>query len=133
MKNFYKKKQTQKYYICGDLNIDVNPMNCCNNASTYTQMVASNRAYLLMDKPIRITNTSQTFIDHIITNDTISITYPIIFLSDITDHYPVACVLTNSIYEQKNKHCEQPIYYRDMSYFKKDDVNAELQRLMTEF
>ena len=45
----------------------------------------------------------------------------------------MACVLTNSRHEQKNKHCEQPIYYRDMSHFKKDDFFAELQRLMTEF
>ena len=28
--------QTQKYCICGDLNIDVNPVKCCNNASNYT-------------------------------------------------------------------------------------------------
>ena len=45
----------------------------------------------------------------------------------------MACVLTNSRHEQKNKHCEQPIFYRDMSHFKKDDFVAELQRLMTEF
>ena len=70
MKNFYKTKQTQKYEICSNPNIDVNPMNCCNNASTYTQMVASNGAYSLIDKPTRITNTSQTVIDHIITHDT---------------------------------------------------------------
>ena len=110
-------------------------MNCCNNASTYTQMVASNGAYLLIDKPTRITNPLQTVIDHISTNDTTSIIHPIIFSSDITDHYPVACVglLSNSRHEQKNKHCEQPIYYRDMSHFKKDDFAAELQRLMTEF
>ena len=98
----FQKKQTQKYYIHSDLNIDVNPMNCCSNASTSTQMVASNGAYSLIDKPTHITNTSQTVIDHIITNDTTSIIYPIIFLSDITDHHPVACVLTNGRHEQKN-------------------------------
>ena len=68
-------------------------MNCCNNASTYTQMVASNGAYSLIDKSTRITNTSQTVIDHIIINDKTSIINPIIFLSDITDHYPGASVL----------------------------------------
>ena len=73
-------------------------------------MVASNGAYSLIDNLTRITNTSQTITDHITTNDTTSIIYPIIFFSDIIDHYPVACVLKNNRHEQKNKLCEQPIY-----------------------
>ena len=58
--NFLQNNQTQKYYICGDLNIDVNSRSCCINASTYAQMVACNKANSLIDKPTRITNTLQT-------------------------------------------------------------------------
>ena len=54
-------------------------------------------------------------------------------MSDITDYYPVTCVLTNNRHEQKNKHCEQPIYYRDMSHFRKEGFTVELKRLMAEF
>ena len=61
-------------------------------------MVVSIGAFSLIGKPTRMTNTSQTFTDHILTNDTTNIIYPIIFLSEITDHYPVACVLTKLIY-----------------------------------
>ena len=86
-----QNNNTQKYYICNDLNIDINPMNCSNNASTHSQMVASNGAYSLTDKSIRITNTSKTIIAHVITNDNRSIIlYPFIFLSVITDQYPMA-------------------------------------------
>ena len=45
----------------------------------------------------------------------------------------MACVLTNNRQEQKNKHCQQAIYYKDMSNFKKDNFNVEFQRLMTDF
>ena len=68
-------------------------MNCGNNASTCIQMVASNEAYYsIIHKPTRITTASQTIIDLIITNDVTTITYLIIFLSDITDCCPMACV-----------------------------------------
>ena len=64
-------------------------MNCCNDASTFSQMIAGNGAHSFIDKRTSNTNTgtSQTVIDDIIKNDTTSIVYPA-----ITDHYPVAHV-----------------------------------------
>ena len=33
-------------------------------------------------------------IDHIVTNDSTHVIYPIIFPSDLTDHYSIACCVT---------------------------------------
>ena len=72
-------------------------MNCGSNTSNHTQMVASNGAFSLIDKFTRMTNTPQTIIDRIITNETTNIMYSTIF------------------------------YYSDMGHFRKDYFNAGLQ------
>ena len=51
-------------------NVEVIQLICTR---VYTQMVASNGAFSLIDKPTRITNTSQTIIDHRVTNDATSV------------------------------------------------------------
>ena len=56
----------------------------------YLNTISSNGAYSLIDKPTRVTNVSQTTIDHIVTNDLMHVMHPIIFLSDIASHYPIA-------------------------------------------
>ena len=100
-------KPKQKYYICGDINIDVNPINFSNHATSYMQVIASIGAFLIIGKPTRVTNFSKTTIDHIISNDVDNVIYPGIFLSDITDHYPIACIVSNrnndhSLNKQRN-------------------------------
>ena len=59
-------------------------------------MLASNGAFLLIDKPTRMFGEPRTLIDHIVTNDTSNIIYPCMFFSDISDHFPVACLVANN-------------------------------------
>ena len=54
-------------------------------------MLNSNGVYSLIDKPTRVTGSSVTIIDHILTNDTSNIIYPCMFLSEISDQFPVGC------------------------------------------
>ena len=81
----------RKYYIIGDFNIDVNTSDVANNSVQFLNMLSSNEAFSLIDKPTRVTgNSSRTiFVDHILTNDTSNIIPSCIFLSDISDHFPM--------------------------------------------
>ena len=61
----------------------------------YLNTIFSNGAYCFIDKSTRVTNVSQTTLDHFVTNYLTHILYPfILFLSDLTDHYSNACRVT---------------------------------------
>ena len=87
----------------------------------YVNTFSSNGAYSLINKPTQVTNVLQTTIDHIVTNDSMHVIYPVIFLSDLTDHYPIACRVTrdpnrtNLKIKLDNHYC-----YRDTGQFNCD-------------
>ena len=66
-------------------------------------MLASNGAFLLTDKPTRIFGETRTRIDHIITNDTCNVIYLCVFLGDISDHFPVACLVAHNSCSKKGR------------------------------
>ena len=86
-----KMNSKHKYYILGDININVSNMSSTQStySDAYLNMLTSNEAFLLIDKPTRVTNTSGSIIDHIITNDNNNILYPCIIRSGLTDHIPL--------------------------------------------
>ena len=84
---------THKYYIIGDINIDVNTSYISNNSTLFLNMLNRNRIYSLIDKPTCVTGSLSTTKDHILTNDTSNIIYPCIFLSEIRNHFPVGCLV----------------------------------------
>ena len=123
-----KRGSTSKYYIVGDFNINVNPTNSSESSNNYLNMLASNGAFLLIDKPTRMFGETRTLIDHIITNDPSNIIYPCVFLSDISDHFPVACFVANNYSSKKGRsHINKVSYsYRNMSRFDIEQFRLEL-------
>ena len=92
----------QKHHTLGDndININVNNMSSIHSidSDTYSidlSMLISNGALLLIDKPTIVTNTSNSIIDHIITNDNNNKLCPCISRSGLTDHFLVACFVAN--------------------------------------
>ena len=71
-----------KYYIIGNFNTDVNTNDISNNSALFLNMLNSNGVYPLIDKPTRVTGSSSTTQDHILTKDNSNIIYPCIFLSE---------------------------------------------------
>ena len=100
----------------------------------YLNTIFSNGAYSLINKPTRVINVSQTTIDHIVTNDSTHVIYPVIFLSDLTDHYPIACCVTrepnrtNLKIKPDNHYC-----YRDTGQFNCDWFRMELEEAFEAF
>ena len=56
-------------------------------------ILSSNVAFPLITKPTRITSTSSTLLDHIITNITQNTLLPGILRSDLSDHFPTFCFI----------------------------------------
>ena len=124
----------KQHYLFGDFNVNVNSTVNNEGGLNYLNTIFSNGAYLLINKPTRVTNVSQTTIDNIVTNNSTHVIYPIIFLSDLTDHYPIACCVTgdsnrtNLKIKQDNHYC-----YKDTSQFNCDWFIMDLQEAFEAF
>ena len=112
----------KKFYILGDFNINLLSTKFADPSSEYLNMLWSNSTFQLINKPTRVTKQSTTIIDHILTNDTTNVIYPLILLSDITDHYPTACIISSVA----GKKYVPSHYYREFKHFNKDDFLSDL-------
>ena len=77
--------------IMGDINIDLNPNNTYASRSDYLHMLESNTFSNLITKPTRVTENSQTIIDHLLTNDNESPINPGVLHYKLADHFPIFC------------------------------------------
>ena len=75
-----------KALIFGDINIDLNSDKNLVPLTDYSHILQSNAFISLNNKPTRVTRTSQTVIDHILTNDCESILTPGVLTYNIADH-----------------------------------------------
>ena len=73
----------------------------------------------------RITSSSSTIFDHIITNDLKHNLTPFV-IQDMTDHLPIGCFIQN-LSPKKQKKIKTVSYYRDKSKFKSEDFCDDVQ------
>ena len=73
----------------------------------YLNMILSNGAFLPIDKHTRVTGNSRSIINHVITNDISNTIFPCIFLSDISDHFPIAITVERKNKKQDNIKCNK--------------------------
>ena len=86
-----------KAMLLGDININLDSdINVPHLADYYYSHIIQSNAFLsLIDQPTRITS-SQTVIDHILTNDSVSTLTPGVIRYKLADHYPTFCIISNS-------------------------------------
>ena len=82
-----------QYCIAGDFNIDLLKYMIDSIIKAYADMLLSNSCHLLIDIPTRITSSSATLIDHIISNNVSSQTICGIGLCDISDHLALFAII----------------------------------------
>ena len=113
-----------RFYIAGYFNINANPNNISDSSNNYLNMLSSNGAYMLINIPTRVSGESKTTIDHVTTNDIHNVIYPCVFLNDISDHMPVACLVASAPKSStgmfKNNSTKENYIYRDTSHFDPD-------------
>ena len=98
-------------------NIDVSAKNTCLHAKTYQNILLGLDLKNIISRPTRITNTSATIIDHIITNLPYNSIQSGILFSNITDLLPVLGFFNLSL----NTRYFRPEYYRTYLSSKKND------------
>ena len=81
------------YCIAGDFNIDLLKYMIDSKIKAYADMLLSNSCKLLIDKPTRITSSSATLIDHIISNNVSSETIGGVALCNISDRLAVFAII----------------------------------------
>ena len=92
-----------KALIMGDINIDLNSNEYTSSQSEYLNVLKSNGFSNLITKPTRVTATSQTTIDHILSNNYDSVLTPAVFSYKLADHYPIVCKISTPIDKSNNR------------------------------
>ena len=78
----------------------------------FINVLSSCSAISLIDKQTRVAASLSTFLDLIVTNDTCQKINPRVIRSDISDHFPVFCAVTNELTSKKQLANET--FYCDM-------------------
>ena len=109
-------KENKLFYMLGDLNIDLLKYEEHRLTSSFVDISYSNNIFPLITKPTRVTQTTATLIDHVLTNN-----FDIwgkhrqgILCTDMTNHYAVFHVAGNTM--SKSKDYLSPTVKRDMSH-----------------
>ena len=116
-------------FILGDLNIDLLGSDSVSNE--FINMLSSYSAVPLIDRPTRVAASSATLLDLIVTSDACSKINPGIIRTDISDHFPVFCAVTDKL-TSKNQRANET-FYRDMKQFCTDGYSEDLFSLLTNF
>ena len=125
-----------KLYLIGDLNINIcSPnKNFSNDAIDFVNMLASYSFFPIISLPTRVTDTSATLIDHIITNDCKNSIFPGIIKTDLSDHYPIFCTIDAAARDRtSNNKSKKPIFQRDLIDFDSDTFCHHLHESLCEF
>ena len=81
----------------GDINIDISSDHHSLFQNDYLNAIKSNGFSSLITNPTRVTTTSQTIIDHILTNVHDSVLTPGVFSYKLADHYLIFCKVSTSV------------------------------------
>ena len=95
LESFFEMRyqENKKIYFIGDFNLDSLKYNESNNIKSVFDIFIRNSIIPLITKPTRVTQTSETIIDHIFTNDFSSQNLLSgVITTDISDHFPIFIV-----------------------------------------
>ena len=95
-------------------------------------MIQSYGLLPLITKPTRVTETTSTTLDHILTNDVHHCLLTGIIQYDLSDHYPVFC----TVFDPSSGKCEKiglKRMVRDLTNFRRDNFISDLEDSLFEF
>ena len=120
----YKKLNSEKkqFYVMGDFNIDLLKAESQRPIHDYLELIYSLSLLPTIYKPTRITETTATLIDNILTNND-EIVQSTIVVSDITDHMPtILSTNLDLVTSNVNDNAEKVFYKRNY-------CNANIEKL----
>ena len=111
--NVYKSKPHSHILILGDFNIDM-----LKNQPQWETLLISVGLTQLISNPTRVTQTSETLIDHIYTNTPSLVSFTSVSQLSVSDHFPITCMV-NAKVTKSHKHMHTTISYRSFKNFNK--------------
>ena len=97
-------------------------------------MISSNGAFLPIDKHTRVIGNSRSNINHVITSDISNTIFSCVFLSDISDYFPIAIIVERKNEKQDNIRCnKQSYFFRNLKKFNYDSFIDNLQSSINNF
>ena len=121
----------EHFFILGDININTSLRQMSSSGSDYINMLLSFGIASVIDKPTRITPSSATILDHILTNEDRFTIAPGVIEHYLTDHYPV--MVSISLKMDKIKYCSNAKFTLDLPTFSVDSFNEDLQIKLDDF
>ena len=122
--------KNNKEFLIGDLNINISTSASRSNyAFDYLNVLASHGYFPLITLTTRVTNSSATTLDHIITNDNLHTLKPGVIRADLSDHYPIFCTISNIA----SKRTSQAVYQHNFANFKPDEFCTDLYDQLSSF
>ena len=106
------------YYVVGDINVDITASRQFVTAQRRINLFSSNFFIPIITKSTRVTNTSSTITDRIITNNMSHRISPIIIKTDLSDHYLIATRVLHNQFLNKIKSTKT--FRRDLTNFSSD-------------
>ena len=109
--------------------MNINKSNRTKCSKDCLNLLSSNCATNIIDVPTRVTTSSATVLDHIITNENKHQIFPAVVDYDITDHYPVMALVNDKLIHEN----VQPKFARSFAKFNSDSFNKNLQKRINSF
>ena len=110
-------KTNRLFYVIGDFNINLMKIQENDRVRQYANSLVSCFCRCLIAKPIRLTSTFKTLIDHVYTSDIVNTSTSGVAWCDISDHLaPFVRTSTQKSVSQNN----DTYYFRDMKQFHHD-------------
>jgi len=110
----------------GDFNIDL-LKSSNNHVLDFVNLTNCFGLRNLVNKPTRVTKETHTLLDHVYTNDSKHRMNSGMCLWDISDHYPIFCVVSLS----KSFHRVARVTFRDTQQFSIENFLSELQIILS--
>ena len=98
------QNSNQNLHIAGDFNLNLLDHDSNKKVHDFLNIIYRNSMIPTINKPTRVTRTTATAIDHILTNCFIDRTFKTaIFKSDISDHFPICFIIPSMKTKIKNE------------------------------
>ena len=113
--------------VLGDFNINL--LSSDSSVIAYSNMLTSNSFFHIISVPTRVTKSSATLIDHILTNSLNSNITPGVVRYDISDHFPIYAIFSNFPKKQTSKN----YYCRDFRNFDNEILANNVESSLSTF
>ena len=133
-------RENKLCYLMGDFNIDLFKSESCDYTSRFIEQFFTSSFFPLITKATRITDSTETLIDNIFTNNLENLTDSIngIVFSDISDHLPIVHVFKTNIFVKNRNANEDTVTYKreynenNISAFKNAIKNLSWKEVLNE-